>query len=544
VIAAVLALLLSVEDATSAAANRCTSFDLGLAGLGSRIEDLARVAGLAGTAPLRPVVLRRPSGARPVWLCDGEAPAPESIGDPQPLPTVQWDVVPPTGLATVHTGWADDRNDGALFGGRGLSASVSTGVRVRWRWLTAQVAPLLGWQQNAGYFLPRSSGAGESPYANPFDGSIDLPLRMGPGPFSTVDWGSSSVRAEALGFAVGLSNENLWWGPGIKNSLLMSNSAAGFPHVFLGTARPKDVYVGFLEAELMWGSLRSSPYFSGAPSPRRLFESLVLSFEPAIARGLTLGFARVFVFPTDDVPFRHYLDVVVQSPYKMDLLSPSNPSGDSTDNQLVSVFFRWAMPGAAFEFYGEWGRDDHAWNWRDFIQEPGHAQALLLGFQKLLPVGRRWLRIQAEATHTFEMPPANITRGTPIFYTHYLERQGYTQGGQMIGAGLGPQGDTQFLAVDWLLGPGHLGLFGERVLRHERWFRDNLAGTPGATHDAAFTFGARGAWSTREWDLAGDAGWTHRYALDFGPPAGALDARLSATWWPGRVEAPLLPARR
>jgi len=537
-----LALLLAAAEPS---APRCASFDLALAGLGSLEEELARSAGLTGAAPLWPGLLRRPSGARPLWLCDGGAPAREALADPAPLPGLRWDLVPPALLGKLHTGWADDRNDGALWAGRGLSASLTPGLRARWRWLTVQLAPVAAWQENRAYPVPASPEPGWSPWANPYGGgtsSIDLPLRMGPRAFATFDPGQSYLRLDAWNLALGLSTENLWWGPGIRNSLLMSSSAAGFPHLFLGTSRPLDVWLGFLEAELLWGRLSESRWFDADPgNDRRLFEALVLTFEPAAARGLTLGYARAFLFPGARVAFHHYFDPLWQPLFKS-LLRRSTSDGTSPDNQLTSLFFRWAMPGSRFELYGEWGRDDHAFGLTDLLMEPGHSQAWLLGLQKLLAAPPGWLRLQLEACRTFELPASHPTRPVPTFYTHWAERQGYTQRGQMLGAGLGPQGDTQFLAFDWLKGARSLGLFLERVQRNERWFYDQVVPvTEKPRHDLSMTYGTRGSWASAGWDLSWEAGITHRYNRDFLGAATGIDAALRVAWWPGREEAPRMP---
>ncbi len=307
--AAALALLLAAGEAPPG----CAVIDPGLAGIGSHAADLARTAELAGFLPLRPQLFLRPSSERPLALCPGGAPA--GAQAEVPGQGAEWSLVPPTSFSTLHTGWSDDRNDGALFGGRGLSAELSAGVRVRWTWLTAQLAPLASWQENRSFPVPPAAFAGYSPYANPYNGgAIDLPLRMGPRAFSTFDLGQSFVRADAFGLAAGLSTENLWWGPGVRNSLLMSNSAAGFPHFFLGTARPADIWIGRLEAQLLWGHLAESRWFDFDPSnDTRLFEGFTLGFEPAIAPGLFLGYARVFLFPSTNVSVHHYFDPIVTS---------------------------------------------------------------------------------------------------------------------------------------------------------------------------------------------------------------------------------------
>jgi hypothetical protein len=533
--AAALALALAAGES----APRCVSLDLSLAGIGSLEEDLARTAGLAGAAPLRTGLVRRPSGARPLRICDGEAPG--ELPDPEPPPGLEWAVVPPASLTKLHTSWADDRNDGALWAGRGVSSVVSTGLRARWRWITAQLAPLAAWQQNRGFFAPASTASGQSPYANPFNGGrIDLPLRMGPSAFWTLDWGQSYLRADAFGLAVGLSNENLWWGPGIRSSLLMTDSGPGFPHLFAGTSRPLDAWVGRVELELLWGQLRESRYFdSDRSNDRRLFEALVATFSPAFPRGLALGYARVFLFPRASPAAHHYLDPLWQ-PFLEGL---PRRGGSSPGDQLLSLFFRWAFPEEQLEFYGEWARDDAARGGTDLVMDPGHSQAFSLGLQKLFPAGRRWVRFQIEMTHTVEVPPASPARIAPVFYAGDAAPQGYTHRGQMLGAGLGPQGDSEIAAIDWYHGPGRVGLFVERILRNERYYHDsgqslgNILG-----HDLEMSYGLRGSHALREWDLEWELAFSHRYAVNLGPLLNGVDATVSVRWWPGRSEAPVLPA--
>lgn len=520
----------------------CTSFDLSLAGIGSLEEDLARTAGLAGSAPVWPGLLRRPSGARPLLLCPEGAPPREAVPDPEPRAELTFDLVPPSSLTRALSGWADDRNDGALWAGRGVGSSLTAGVRARWRWFTAQLAPLAAWQMNRPFHLPRAEYPGLSPWANPFNGgAIDLPLRMGAADFWSFTPGQSYLRADAWGLAAGISTENLWWGPGMRNSLLMSNSAAGFPHLFLGTSRPLDIWLGWLEAEAAWGRLAESRWFDADPrNDRRLFESVVYTFTPAIGRNFSLGFARVWVYPDDRVSGDVYWNPIV--PPFLRITSPGGRE-NTRENQLASLFARWVVPEAHLELYGEWGRDDFAANMRGLLMDPWAASAFLAGAQKLFPWRHGWLRLQAEATHTYQAMSSPQT-GAVVFYTHGTDRHGYTHAGQMIGAGLGPQGDSQFLGLDWYLFAGRVGLFVERTLRHERYWADVVfpARRDYLTHDAQMAYGTRGAWAFREWDLSWELAVSHRFRLDFGTAEGSFDATIHATWWPGRTEAPVLPA--
>jgi len=535
------AMLLAAEE--RAPALHCSSIELSLSGIGSLEEDLARTAGLAGSAFPGPGLIRRPSGARPLRLCDGEPPPPGEGEDPSPAASLEWSIVPPVSLTRVLTGWSDDRNDGALWSGRGLSSSLSAGVRARWRWLTAQLAPLAAWQMNRPFALPRSTQSGLSPWANPFNfGTIDLPLRMGPSDFWTTDWGQSFVRADLGPFAAGLSTENLWWGPGIRNSLLLSNSAAGFPHLFLGTARPIDIGIGRLQAEAIWGRLPESRWFDAdRGNDQRLFEGVSYAFAPSFAPHFTVAFSRVWVFPGTRVNRDVYLNPLVP-PFLTGLYKAGR---NGSENQLASLLVRWVLPGPQLELYGEWARDDFTAGLNHLFQDPWAQSAFQAGLQKLVAVGGGWIRVQAELTHTFQMPNAATDYG-PVFYTHGTDLHGYTSGGQMIGAGLGPQGDTQFLAVDHLRGPLRLGGFAERTIRNERWYYDVIGPAVASSnlkrHDAELALGFRGGWARGEWDLTWELAGAHRYNPNFASPVTGLDATLRVAWWPGRTEAPALPA--
>jgi hypothetical protein len=451
----------------------------------------------------------------------------------------------PTGLRNrFNSAWADDRNDGALWSGRGLSTEIEGGVRLRWRFLSATVAPVVAWQQNRAFYAPASTTPGQSPYANPFNyGGIDLPLRFGPDAFWTLDPGQSTLRVDAWGVSAGASTENLWWGPGQRNSLLMTNSAPGMAHLFLGTTRPVDILVGRLEAQLVWAKPRESKWFDTTGTARpRFFSSLNLGFEPAAVPGLFLGLTRVYVYsvPPGGLTTAQYLGIPLVAPFtKKSLVTSGNPTGDNPDNQLASVYARWVFPESGLEIYGEWGRDDHSWSVQDFITQPSHASAGMAGLQKVFATSSGWVRFVAEAVRTLEKPTNNPPRGVPIFYTHWNELPGYTNRGQMLGAGIGPQGDSQWLAVDVFSGPATLGGWLERVERNGRWFYDQVHVME--EQDVEFGGGLRGGWSWPELDLDGSLGVAERYNMNFGPNAFAVKAQLDLTWWPGRAGPPSLP---
>ena len=513
-------MLLALLLATTAATDPICSNRRELGGVGSASEDCARVQELAGVSPARPQLFRRWSSETDAAVCTGgRAPPPDEVPEPARA-DFEARLLPLEWRSYLNTAYPDDRNDGAVWEGRGISTALTGGARVRWKFFSAAVAPLVAWQQNRDFPHPDMTLPGYSPYANPYNsGGIDLPLRFGPSAFWTLDPGQSYARVDLYNVAAGLSTENLWWGPGTRNSLMMTNSGPGFPHVFLGTSRPQDIWIGWLEAQLVWGRLSQSDWFMDDPArSRRLFTALTVGYEPRWIRGLFLGAVRVFVdrIPPEGLP---------ASDYTVRLFGFPKSGDNGAENQLASVFFRWVFPESGLEIYGEFGRDDFAANLKDLVTQPEHSSAYVAGLQKLFPLGGRSIRLVAELAQTLEKPTNNPPRGVPIFYTHGDERQGYTQRGQMLGAGIGPQADSQFLAVDVFRGANRAGVWFERVLRNDRYYYDLIHKVEG--EDAEIVAGLRGFLAWRQFELDASLGAGHRYNPNFRHDTTSVKAMLS-----------------
>ena len=67
---------------------------------------------------------------------------------------------------------------------------------------------------------------------------IDMPERFGQKPHNKLSLGQSSIRFNWKKLSLGISSENIWWGPSIRNSIMMSNNAAGFNHITFNTSEP------------------------------------------------------------------------------------------------------------------------------------------------------------------------------------------------------------------------------------------------------------------------------------------------------------------
>jgi hypothetical protein len=105
------------------------------------------------------------------------------------------------------------------------------------------------------------------------------------------------------------------------------------------------------------------------------------------------------------------------------------------DNQLASIFFRWAFPKAGLEIYGERGYEDQFYDFREFITNLDHDREYMLGFQKTLrKLPSSFDVLRAELVN-YETSTLLYTRpGEGAVYLHGTLRQGHTNRGQLLGA--------------------------------------------------------------------------------------------------------------
>jgi hypothetical protein len=335
--------------------------------------------------------------------------------------------------------------------------------------LSARLAPTITWSQNQYFELGvlQSPPVNASPYADFWNSArIDRPQRFGNDALRQLSFGQSRIRADWRSLAAGVGTESMWWGPGIDNSLLMSNTAGGFPHAFVGTGKPLNIRIGTIEGMYVYGRLYDSDYWRVGDQPnrnRRWLGALLGTFNPRGAPGLYLGLGRAFYqyIPPGGIGLREIFDIL-QPLTKQNFSTPENPTGEDSADQMIALFARWVFPSVGFEVYGEWGRNDHARDWEDFILEPDHAQATQLGFQKVFATEKRSLRIRGELTNLAQPRTIQIRGGQP-WYIHHVARQGYTQRGQLIGAGIGPGSDMQLVDAEWQMPRWRVGAWIERT---------------------------------------------------------------------------------
>jgi hypothetical protein len=406
-----------------------------------------------------------------------------SLTAPLRVPSGTWRAAPiaPQFLAVTNSSIPFSQNNGALWAGRGLSTRTLAGFRLERDRLRIIAAPEIILSANANwplfqdYYHPPVP-AGYSPFYFPYyvgRFTIDQPMRFGDKAIHRIDLGETSVVTSLRSVEVGFSNENEWWGPGIRNAIVLSNNAPGFPHLFIRTAHPLVTRLGDVEMRWLVGGLRESAYFDTiSTNNSRSLASIAATLQTRWDPNLSFGLARS-VYGTEtggtqflgrwfDVFRRTHLDV---------------PDTTSTQrDQLFSLFARWVFPADGVELYGEWGRTQLRPSLRDFLLAPNHTQGYTLGLQW---TGGNWregsFRIQSEIT---QLEESATFRDGPVgsWYTSTRVIQGYTNNGETLGASIGPGASSQWVAFDYLKPGWQLGAFLGRI----RWNQDvhNNAGLP------------------------------------------------------------------
>ena len=112
-----------------------------------------------------------------------------------------------------NSNYAFGTNDGAMIPNRGLQQVFSLGVFLEWWKLSLQLQPELVMAQNKPYIgFPIEQQATILFYYE-YLNRIDLPERFGEDPYRKLLPGQSSFRLNLDAISIGVSTENLWWGP-------------------------------------------------------------------------------------------------------------------------------------------------------------------------------------------------------------------------------------------------------------------------------------------------------------------------------------------
>ena len=402
---------------------------------------------------------------------------------------------------SFNTKYPRGYNDGAIWKGKGITQEFQGGFQWKQGFLRMTFSPIVYYSQNLSYNLAKANPA-QHPYNYQFGVSkyVDFVQRYGDEGAWNFNLGQSEIAFQTKVFRISASTQNFTLGPGRYNSIIMSNSGAGFPHIMLSTPNKLElnagnVKLGAVEANIFYGLLKESSYFDTLSSnDKRYLNGLSIGYEIPYVKGLTVGFHRSMYknttyFETADIYSMFFIkdDGIVIS-----------PSGDTTDyandtfDQLASASIDWKIEEAKLRLYFEFARNDFNGSMRRFITEFEHSRAYLIGFEKIFDLKEK-KKLHLGYEHTF-LPryQSYRYRPTPPFYTHHVAIQGYTNNGQLLGSGIGPGSVSDIVRWQLYSVKNILGMSFQRIRFDEDYFITVLPDVLEKIemHDVEFTLGA------------------------------------------------------
>jgi hypothetical protein len=374
-------------------------------------------------------------------------------------------------------------NDGIMFPARGWQERYSFGVNLQWWIFDINYQPEKINTQN----LQQEYYAG-----NPADGNfmfkyfgmvannIDHFRQFGYEKLDTTSLGQTRIGLKTKHISFGYTTENIWWGPGKRNSLIFSNNAGGFRHYYLNSVEPVKTFIGNFEFSAITGTLDTTKYTDidqdllNVCIPCKVFknidqrkvDAITINWRPKWVHNLYLGYAfsRQYYANTKNEYGQTY----------------SFFSKDRTQQTIGSLMFRFSLPKDHAEFYGELGLpDEAAYPWK-FFKERNSRTGFIFGANKLVLIGKgkSYLNLNLEFTQLQLMNPRNIfylgypfAGGQPrSWYLNTNIRQGWSNNGQLMGSSIGPGSNGQSISLSWHKGYNKVGFFIERVAHNNDFY--------------------------------------------------------------------------
>jgi len=267
-------------------------------------------------------------------------------------------------------------------------------------------------------------------------------------PYSKTGIREAQIYLHYNGLGIGYSNANMWWGSGYHSSLSMTNNTTGFSHLMIGTIqeqRIKDFGINF--RYIFADSLKynvAKPFFTAITS------SITYYSEPII----TFGFSRSYLTGgnrTSEVITRKEAMLIPFEPiYLEDKQTDTNDPLSSLDiwDQTLVGYLTMTFPKVGLVVFVEYGRNDHAWDKDDFIKQPDHTGASVIGLRKYGFFGNSNLVGGIEYTNLIKTKYWNDRQSADWYDRWNFDYWSYD--GRHWGAHSGPDSDDFYLYFGYM----------------------------------------------------------------------------------------------
>ena len=184
------------------------------------------------------------------------------------------------------------------------------------------------------------------------------------------------------GLGIGWHQGNRWWGPGIHTSLQMTNNTAPFPAQIIGTL--KEIRIGKFGlmglhtfSKINDKSGTEAKYFTALNGQLTWYGSLILSV--GFSRNYLSGGVSSFGYKWNVKDARK---IVFEGIFTSNLISSEyTEGGHDLWDQQISGYLSIILPKRNIKIYSEIGFNDNRMYFADFLSQPDHSMATVIGIR-------------------------------------------------------------------------------------------------------------------------------------------------------------------
>ena len=255
------------------------------------------------------------------------------------------------------------------------------------------------------------------------------------------------------GFGIGWHKGNRWWGPGIHSSLQMTNNTFPIPTQIIGTIqeirfKSFGIYGLYSFSRLNANSSKLAEYHTALNGQLTWYGPIIVS----------AGFSRNYLSGgVISASGREWKDndaklLVFEGVFTTNLIDKEYTIGGHDPwDQTLSGYLTITLPKRNIKMYAEFGFNDNRMYLADFVSQPDHTLATIIGFRdygvgsnKNWIYGFEWSNLMITYTSRFRGES-----GTPLWYSREIYDYS-TYKGRRWGAHSGSDSD------DWYIYAGYL----------------------------------------------------------------------------------------
>jgi hypothetical protein len=220
----------------------------------------------------------------------------------------------------------------------------------------------------------------------------------------------------------------------------------------------------------------------------RYLQGYTITYSPKWVPGLSLGFIR-WVQMYSALVRGKYSYFMVGNPTWFPAFSNLFRKNDKYENyeaqtnQAAGVFLRWLWKDSKAEIYVDYNHNDSKQNIRDLLLDSDHSRAVTVGLQKVFNISTDNFLFSWEWTQ-MEQTASRLLRNAGSWYEHGWTYDGYTNEGEVLGAGIGPGSNSHYFALSRIRDKEKLGIALEIIDQDNDFYHEAFANIDGSWGDA------------------------------------------------------------